>query len=190
MTQTYAAGQTLTAEAVNAELAFPTGAMLPYAGASAPTQTVGGVSAWLLCDGTAVSRTTYAALFTALGGPASPYGLGDGSATFNLPDLRGRVPMGAGTGAQNGGSGSGAISGGTALTARARGAFGGDERMPVHSHDIQRSNVAAASVGTDTSVVYRSLAGTGATYTQTQSAGSGGGDNMPPFIVTNYLIKT
>jgi microcystin-dependent protein len=47
---------------------------------------------WLLCNGSAVSRTTYADLFTAIG---TTYGVGDGSTTFNIPDLRGRVPVGA-----------------------------------------------------------------------------------------------
>jgi len=46
---------------------------------------------WLKCDGTAVSRTTYAALFTALG---TTYGAGNGSTTFNLPDLRGEFIRG------------------------------------------------------------------------------------------------
>ena len=46
---------------------------------------------WLRCDGLAVSRSTYAALYAALGGPSSPWGQGDGSSTFNLPDLQGRV---------------------------------------------------------------------------------------------------
>lgn len=185
MTQTYAAGQTLTAEAVNAELAFPTGAMMPYAGASAPTQTVGGVSAWLLCDGTAVSRTTYAALFTALG---TTYGTGDGSTTFNVPDLRGRVPIGAGTGAQQGTSGSGVISGGTALTARTRGAFGGDERLASHNHNI---DAAYNSGNGDLYVLNRSNGSGGYNNAQTtNTSGTGTGANMPPFIVTNYLIKT
>lgn len=62
----------------------PSGVVLPYAGAAAP-------SGWMLCYGQAVSRTTYAALFTAIG---TAYGVGDGSTTFNLPDLRGRVPGG------------------------------------------------------------------------------------------------
>jgi hypothetical protein len=60
------------------------GMVAAYAGSSAP-------SGWLLCDGTAVSRTTYSALFAAIG---TSYGAGDGSTTFNLPDLRGRVPVG------------------------------------------------------------------------------------------------
>lgn len=50
---------------------------------------------FLPCDGSAVSRTTYAALFTAI---ATAWGVGDGSTTFNVPDLRGRAAVGAGTG--------------------------------------------------------------------------------------------
>lgn len=63
---------------------LPVGIFLPYGGASVP----GG---WMLCDGSAKSRTTYAALFAAIG---TFYGGGDGSTTFNIPDLRGRVPAG------------------------------------------------------------------------------------------------
>lgn len=56
---------------------------------------INGGSLWLLANGQAVSRTTYAALFTAIG---TRYGAGDGSTTFNLPDLQGRSPIGAGSG--------------------------------------------------------------------------------------------
>lgn len=52
----------------------------PYAGSSAP-------SGYLLCDGSAVSRSTYEALFAVIG---TTYGAGDGSTTFNLPNLKGR----------------------------------------------------------------------------------------------------
>ena len=62
----------------------PTGAILSYAGNSAPV-------GFLLCDGRAVSRTTYAALFAVIG---TTFGSGDGSSTFNLPDMRGRVAVG------------------------------------------------------------------------------------------------
>jgi microcystin-dependent protein len=68
--------------------ASPTGAVTDYAGATPPT-------GWLLCDGSAVSRATYAALFTLIG---TTYGAGDGSTTFNVPDLRGRVSVGKGSG--------------------------------------------------------------------------------------------
>lgn len=63
---------------------LPAGMMTPFAGSVAPT-------GWLFCDGSAVSRTTYAALFSAIG---TLWGAGDGSTTFNLPDMRGRVPAG------------------------------------------------------------------------------------------------
>jgi microcystin-dependent protein len=65
----------------------PAGAILGYGNTTAP-------SGWLACDGTAVSRTTYAALFAAI---STGYGVGDGSTTFNVPDFRGRVISGLGT---------------------------------------------------------------------------------------------
>jgi len=49
---------------------------------------------WLICNGAAISRTTYSALFTLIG---TTYGAGDGSTTFNIPDLRGNVPVGKST---------------------------------------------------------------------------------------------
>jgi len=70
-------------------LGLVAGLVVPYAGSSAPT-------GWLLCDGSAVSRTTYASLFTAI---STTYGVGDGSTTFNLPNLKGRAIVGAGTAA-------------------------------------------------------------------------------------------
>lgn len=96
---------------------LPSGTVLPYAGSSAP-------SGWLLCDGSAVSRTTYARLFAVIG---TTFGAGDGSTTFNLPDTRGRSVLGAGSG--------------TGLTSRALGATGGaethtltEDEMPSHTH--------------------------------------------------------
>lgn len=71
------------AAAVQAAL-VPAGAMTEYAGSSAPT-------GWLLCDGSAVSRSTYAALFAVIG---TSYGVGDNSTTFNLPDMRGKTAIG------------------------------------------------------------------------------------------------
>jgi microcystin-dependent protein len=66
---------------------IPTGTIQMFAGAAAP-------SGWLMADGTAVSRTTYASLFAVCG---TTYGAGDGSTTFNLPDFRGAAPAGVGT---------------------------------------------------------------------------------------------
>jgi hypothetical protein len=64
------------------------GVIQMFAGSTPP-------AGWLLCDGSAVSRTEYATLYAAIG---DTWGAGDGSTTFNLPDLRGRAPIGAGTG--------------------------------------------------------------------------------------------
>ncbi|MGE4425009.1 MAG: phage tail protein [Solirubrobacteraceae bacterium] len=66
----------------------PAGVVSDFAGDTAP-------DGWLLCDGSAVSRTTYASLFAVIG---TKYGSGNGSTTFNLPDTRGRVTVGAGQG--------------------------------------------------------------------------------------------
>ena len=87
-----------------------------YAGATAP-------NGWLLCQGQAVSRVEYARLWTAIG---TTHGAGDGTSTFNLPDLRSRMPIGAGSG--------------PGLTARTLGQKSGTEthvhagNIPNHTH--------------------------------------------------------
>jgi len=63
---------------------LPPGVVVPYVGSTAP-------AGWLLCDGSAVNRTTYAALFAVIG---INHGSGDGTSTFNLPDYRGRFLRG------------------------------------------------------------------------------------------------
>lgn len=65
----------------------PTGVVLPFGGSTVP-------EGFLLCNGAAISRTTYAKLFAAIG---TLYGAGDGATTFNLPDMRDRFAEGAGT---------------------------------------------------------------------------------------------
>jgi microcystin-dependent protein len=131
---------------------------------------------WLACDGAAISRTTYAALFAAVG---TAWGVGDGSTTFNLPDLRGRTPIGAGTG--------------SSLTARTLAATGGAEthtlttaEMPSHTHN---NNIAGGTSGTAPRFSY--VANDGNAITQTLSTGGGGAhNNMQPFAVVNYAIYT
>ena len=76
-------GGTMTQGSVVARLA-PSGSIIGFGGSSAPT-------GWLLCDGSAVSRSTYSDLFSAIG---TTYGTGNGSTTFNVPNLKGRMPVG------------------------------------------------------------------------------------------------
>lgn len=71
---------------IEAELT-PVGSLTMFAGTAAP-------SGWLFCDGAEKSRSTYADLFAVIG---TTYGAGNGSTTFNLPDLRNRAPVGAGS---------------------------------------------------------------------------------------------
>ncbi len=74
-------------------LAMPVGTIQMYPLSTAPVATTNG-GTWLACDATAVSRTVYSALYAIIG---TTYGVGDGSTSFNLPDLRSRVPVGYNT---------------------------------------------------------------------------------------------
>lgn len=74
-----------TPVAAGAAASDPAGTVVAYAGTTLPA------SGWLLCDGQAVSRSTYSALFTAVG---TKYGAGNGVTTFNVPNLLGRVLVG------------------------------------------------------------------------------------------------
>ena len=164
--------------------AFVSGMLMPYAGASAP-------SGWLLCYGQAISRSTYADLFTALG---TTYGVGNGSSTFNLPDLRGRTIAGqddmGGASANNLTDQTAGIDGDTL------GAVGGTEtqglsvaQLPSHSHGTVVTGV-TPSFKTNTgdggaSVVQSIRVSSGAT-----STGSGAEhNNVQPTIILNYIIK-
>jgi microcystin-dependent protein len=80
------------------DFSLPSGVIVQFGGSAAP-------SGWTLCDGTAISRATFAGLFAVLG---TTYGVGNGTTTFNVPDLRQRFPMGkaaSGTGATLGATG-------------------------------------------------------------------------------------
>src|SRR5574337_1225313 len=112
---------------------IPPGTIVMTGRSSAP-------SGWLVCNGDAVGRTLYAGLFAAIG---ETFGVGDGTTTFNLPDMRGRVAAGVSTGTGGGASGTGAPTGGTALAAVAlAGWFGTNSvvldasQIPAHTHPI------------------------------------------------------
>lgn len=116
--------------------ASPAGAVMPFAGTVAP-------AGWLACDGSAISRATYVELFAAIG---IVWGAGDGATTFNLPDLRGRFPRGAGN------SGNGTMATGAAFAGGAVGAYANDQSQG-HWHQLGDPSGNAAST--------RSLSGTG-----------------------------
>lgn len=184
----------------------PVGAILPYGGSSAPTD-------YLLCDGSAVSRTTYADLFGIIG---TTFGPGNGSTTFNVPDLRGRYPFGVST------SGTGNTLGAT---------FGTIDHVhtgPSHTHTIASHThtiththtvpyngwttqentpplagilqAGGSGIGSETAVTQAtasqnsggsSAANSGSTALTTDAEGTGNtGTANPPSLAVNFIIKT
>lgn len=150
---------------------LPIGALLPYAGSSAP-------DGFLLCDGAEVSRTAYASLFAVIG---TTYGAGNGTTTFGVPDLRGRVPVGVDGTANR-------------LTANdALGQSGGAEKhtltvdeMPSHAHVHEAIHYDAVSS-------FGAYQNQGFVHVGQNTAFTGGDqphNNMPPFQIVNYIIKT
>jgi len=173
---------------------IPTGALLDYAGAAAP-------SGWLLCDGSAVSRTTYAALFGVLG---ATYGAGDGSTTFNLPDLRGRVTAGRD---DMGGTAANRLTSAGGVVGATLGAAGGSQthtlttaQMPQHNHATSVSSPTGIAVGILDVVQNMTGSGvgavTGTSGQRWQSAAltdAGGGaahPNVQPTLIVTKIIKT
>lgn len=158
---------------------LPTGLVSPFAGSSAPV-------GWLLCDGAAVDREAYAVLFGVIG---TTYGPGDGSTSFNLPDLRGRVAAGrddmGGTAANRLTAGSAAALNGSAL-----GAAGGNQQhqltvaeLASHNHSVVRSNTASSSSG-----AYEISDG-GLTVNTGFTGGDQPHNNVQPTLILNYIIK-
>lgn len=145
---------------------LPVGTIVDYGATSPPT-------GWLTCDGSAVSRTIYTSLFAVIG---VSFGVGDGTTTFNVPDTRGRVTIGTGTG--------------SGLTVRALNDSGGTEthvlaltEIPAHSH-------ALSPVGTDTGGAQNVADDSGTGAGATASAGGGlAHQNMQPWRAVNKIIK-
>lgn len=195
---------------------IPTGSITMFGAGTAP-------AGWEICDGRAISRTTFSTLFSAIG---TTYGAGDGSSTFNLPNLKGRVPVG-----RDPGDASfdvlGEIGGAKTHTLT-------QAEMPVHNHSgpshthpggshthayphihivSSRSLNAGTPSGSGNTFLlasggYYSLTGTsdqdpettegpgtyntgGATPANTGDAGSNSPhNNLQPYVVLNYIIKT
>lgn len=151
---------------------FPSGVVLDYAGASVP-------SGWLDCDGSAISRSTYSALYSAIG---TTFGSGDGVNTFNLPDFRGRASIGVGTG--------------TGLTARARGATTGTEthtltgtQIPGHQHYIKRKGISYQGGTNDVKVLDTDNPSPTEYAVTENSGGNGSHNNMQPSLAVYKIIK-
>lgn len=177
--------------------AAPVGSGNEYYGDTAP-------AGYLFCDGSAVSRTTYAALFVVLG---TKFGTGDGSTTFNLPDRRKRVGVGLDS---------------TDTDFAALGNTGGEKthqltipEMPAHAHNAtawtdsqgtHNHNIVTHITGASSSGPYIA-GGSNNNYTSSQlsdsagahghnvgvslanTGGDGAHNNMPPYLVVNYIIK-
>lgn len=164
---------------VSAAGAVPTGVPVPWLTDTAP-------SGYLLCFGQAVSRNAYAALFAVIG---TTFGTGDGKTTFNLPDLRGRVPLGKDN--MGGASANRVI----APEADALGGVEGAEKhtltvaeMPSHSHGVKT----VGSVSPFEFVLDKvSSSQTLNDFSTILNTGGGGAHpNMPPYITFNWIIKT
>ena len=180
------------------------GMISQYAGATSP-------NGWMICDGSAVSRTTYSALYSAIG---NSYGSGDGSTTFNLPNLRGAVPVGRDS-AQTEFDTLGEIGGAKTHSLT-------EAQMPSHSHTGNSGPVAGGLTLYPSGTLYEILMGTAAganrlfysrngdanngvqgmtpginainadhsnNFTTNPSGSGEAHNNLQPYIVVNYIIK-
>ena len=137
----------------------PPGAIMPYGGATAPT-------GYVLCDDSAKSRTDFAALFAIIG---TSYGTGNGTTTFNVPDLRDRIPLGKGTNNSTlGGETTGA--GASAVVATASGSA---------SLTLATGTFATSAKDSSTATAVTGVTAGGHTHNLTL-----------PVQVMNYIIKT
>lgn len=105
----------------------PTGVIFPYVNATAP-------AGWDTCDGRAISRTTYSALFAVIG---TTYGAGDGSTTFNLPNFTDRVPVG-----KSGTKSIGGMGGAATATPTINNTTLSTTQIPGHTHTVTTAGFA------------------------------------------------
>lgn len=171
----------------------PVGMIMDFGGSVTPT-------GYLACNGSAVSRTDYAELFAVIG---TTWGAGDGSTTFNLPDLRGRAAIGSGTGTASDATAHSLGSSGGAETHTLTSAQSG---VPTHMHTIsdtsyivttnatsgiERTTVASGSNATN---ILKSSGGSllrsdPKTNNNTAANASSAHNNMQPFATVNKIIK-
>lgn len=161
---------------------IPAGTIELYAGTDVP-------DGWLICNGQTVERTAFPQLYDAIG---TKYGAGDGSTTFAVPNLQGRVPVGV-------------------SSSYALGSTGGESthkltiaEMPSHTHaQNAHSHTTSGHVNYNSAYTNDSAVGTGykwgtskvsstddTTATNKNTGGSGAHNNMQPYIALNYIIYT
>ena len=182
--------------------AVPVGSVTAFAGSSAP-------SGWLLCYGQAIDRTQYSGLFAVI---STTYGTGDGSTTFNVPDMRGRVAAGKD---DMGGSAASRLTSTVLSASNTLGATGGVETVtltsaqsgvPAHGHGttgtenyssfgigyLLNSTGRSFSVTTANPALVATVDGQSHTHTvnnNTAANASQAHTNTQPTIVLNYIIK-
>lgn len=193
-----AANSTPTTSVVNITTtgSNPTGTILCFAGATAP-------AGYIMCDGGAYDRGVYASLYAVIG---TTYGVGDGSSTFNSPDLRGRIAVGKD---DMGGTPANRVdSAGSGVDGKTLGANGGSQnvaittaQLPAHSHGILGGLTGSTlPINNAATSAFCGLSSSSLTYFNTapsggnqfiQNTGSGTAhNNVQPTLVVNYIIKT
>jgi microcystin-dependent protein len=159
-----------------------TGTVLDFAGASAP-------DGWLMCYGQAISRTDYKNLFDKIG---TAYGEGNGSTTFNVPDLRGRVI--AGKDDMGGTAANRLTTAGSGVNGAALGASGGAQthtldvtQIPAHAHP--QTAIPSGSAGASGSPVMSNSSGGSSASGSTSNTGGGlAHNNTQPTMILNKII--
>ena len=144
--------------------------------------TVTAPTGYLLCGGTAVSRSTYAALYAVIG---TTFGVGDGTTTFNLPNYSDRMPIGSGTAAL-------AATGGSKDAVVVSHTHTASVSDPGHAHTLRGYTTAGqpgnqVDVGSGTQST--STATTGISVSNSTTGVSGTNANLPPYLSINFIIK-